>query len=88
MVDWLIEVALEFRLSDDSLFLAVALLDRLFASMPAACEKRDAQLMAEVCLLIASKVCFARFNTCIKIESNRHSFSRHSASFFRSSIQR
>ncbi len=56
MVDWLIEVALEFRLSDDSLFLAVALLDRLFACMPTACEKRDAQLMAEVCLLIASKV--------------------------------
>ena len=56
MVDWLVEVALEFRLSDDSLFLAVALLDRLFACMPVACEKKNAQLMAEVCLLIASKI--------------------------------
>jgi hypothetical protein len=54
VVDWMIEVAREFKLSDDSLFLAVNILDRTLAAMT--CLVSEVQLIAEVALLIASKI--------------------------------
>lgn len=53
-VSWLVEVAAEFRLEQDTLHLATALLDR-FLSYTRAVPKSQLQLVAVACLLVASK---------------------------------
>lgn len=53
LVDWLVEVALEFRVVSDTLFLAVSFLDRYLSRVPT--ERSNLQLVGVTCLLIASK---------------------------------
>ena len=54
LVDWLVEVAREFQLTTDTVFVAVGLLDEALAVMPVC--KREFQLFGEACLFIASKI--------------------------------
>jgi len=53
VIDWLIEVAHDYSLSLDSLFLAVNYFDRLIQEVPV--KKDVLQLLAITCLFIASK---------------------------------
>lgn len=53
LVDWLVEVALEFRVVSDTLFLAVSFLDRYLSMVPT--ERGNLQLVGVTCLLIACK---------------------------------
>jgi cyclin-A len=53
LVDWLVEVADDFRLSTETLYLAIAHMDR-FLSLRRI-EKDELQLLGVTCLLIASK---------------------------------
>jgi cyclin B len=53
LVDWLVEVAWKFKLSPDTLFLTVSLLDRYLAEKSVARNKL--QLVGVTCMLLASK---------------------------------
>lgn len=53
LVDWLVEVALEFRVVSDTLFLAITFLDRYLSLVPT--ERTNLQLVGVTCLLIACK---------------------------------
>lgn len=53
LVDWLVEVHLKFKLTADSLFLTVGLLDRFLALRSVA--RNQLQLVGVTCLLLASK---------------------------------
>jgi cyclin A len=53
LVDWLIEVVDEFALSQESLYLAISLLDR-FLSLHAV-QRCQLQLLGVTCLWVASK---------------------------------
>jgi hypothetical protein len=53
LVDWLVEVVDEFQLSQETLFLAVALLDRFMSVKPVmSCQL---QLLGTTCLWVTSK---------------------------------
>ena len=54
LVDWLVEVAQEYRLCSDTLFLAVAALDR-FLSRSAPVARERLQLAGVACMWLASK---------------------------------
>jgi cyclin-A len=54
VVSWLVEVVAEFRLSQDSLHLAVCLLDR-FLSITLAVPRSQLQLVGTAALLVAAK---------------------------------
>lgn len=54
LVDWLADVAWEFQLSDDALFMAIMLVDRVLQHK--AISKRRFQLLGEACILLASKI--------------------------------
>ncbi|KAK8938315.1 Cyclin-A3-1 [Platanthera guangdongensis] len=53
LVDWLVEVAEEYKLVADSLFLAISYVDRFLSRNPI--EKKKLQLLGVSCILIASK---------------------------------
>jgi cyclin A len=53
LVDWLVEVAEEYKLAADTLFLAVNLIDRFLSKEP--CERCMLQLVGVTCMLIAAK---------------------------------
>ena len=53
LVDWLIEVAEEYKLMPETLFLSVAYTDRCLVCMPI--EKRELQLVGITCMFIAAK---------------------------------
>lgn len=53
LVDWLIEVAEEYKLMPETLFLSVAYTDRCLVRMPI--ERRELQLVGVTCLFIAAK---------------------------------
>lgn len=53
LVDWLVEVAEEYELSSETLFLAINYLDRFVATTPI--DRRKFQLVGVACMLIASK---------------------------------
>ncbi|XP_028403157.1 G2/mitotic-specific cyclin-A-like [Dendronephthya gigantea] len=54
LVDWLVEVAEEYRLSPDTLYLAVNYIDRFLSSMVVL--RKKLQLVGTACMLIASKL--------------------------------
>lgn len=53
LVDWLVEVVDEFRLGQETLFLAVTLLDRFLSMRSVLCCQL--QLLGTTCLWVASK---------------------------------
>lgn len=53
LIDWLIEVAEEYRLQDQTLFLAVSYLEHCLAK-PVAVLKDTLQLLGITCLFIAA----------------------------------
>ena len=53
LVDWLVEVAAEFRLVSDTLFSAVALVDRVLSLRPV--PRARLQLVGVACMLLAAK---------------------------------
>ena len=53
LVDWMVEVSCKFRLNDDTLFLAVNMLDRFLSSKIV--KVTEFQLVGAACLLTASK---------------------------------
>jgi len=53
LVDWLVEVAEEYRLVPETLFLAVNYIDRFLAHVPV--NRSKLQLVGVTCMLIASK---------------------------------
>lgn len=53
LVDWLVEVVDEFQLSQETLYLAVALLDRFMSAKPVLCCQL--QLLGVTCLWVAAK---------------------------------
>lgn len=53
LVDWMIEVSLEYNLSNDTLFLAVSCLDRLLSATTI--TRHQLQLAGTACLFIAAK---------------------------------
>lgn len=53
LVDWLVEVAEEYKLTSDTLYLAINLLDRYLSEKFV--TRGTLQLVGIVCLLIASK---------------------------------
>lgn len=53
LVDWLVEVHLKFKLTADSLFLTVQLLDRFLAARSV--QRSQLQLVGVTCLLLAAK---------------------------------
>ena len=52
-MDWLIEVAQEYKLVSDTLYLAVSYLDRYLSSAPV--ERNKLQLVGVTCMLLAAK---------------------------------
>lgn len=54
LVDWLVEVAEEYRLSSETLYLAVNYIDRFLSSMVVL--RKKLQLVGTACMLIASKL--------------------------------
>ena len=54
LVDWLVEVAEEYKLSPDTLYLAVNYIDRFLSSMVVL--RKKLQLVGTACMLIASKL--------------------------------
>ena len=54
LVDWLVEVAEEYKLSQDTLYLAVNYIDRFLSSMVVL--RKKLQLVGTACMLIASKL--------------------------------
>ncbi len=74
LIDWLIEVHLNFQLQEETLFLVVNLLDRFLERRSV--EKTKLQLVGCVAMLLACKVllCSAPFGfscTCFYIYSTR-----------------
>lgn len=55
VTSWLSEVASEFGMQQETLFLAVALLDRFQATSPAGVPRTVLQLVAVACMMVASK---------------------------------
>ena len=55
LVDWLVEVAEEYKLVPDSLYLTVAYLDR-FLSMCSPVKKHQLQLVGVACMIVAAYV--------------------------------
>src|SRR4051794_36495539 len=53
LVDWLVEVAEEYNLSSDTLYLCVNYVDRYLAQ--ASVSRRQLQLLGITCMLIAAK---------------------------------
>lgn len=53
LVDWLVEVAEEYKLSSETLYLGVCYLDRYLSKKSIA--RRDLQLLGVACMLLASK---------------------------------
>jgi cyclin-A len=53
LVDWLVEVAQEYRVHDDTLFLTVAYLDRFLSARH--CQRSKLQLLGVTCMLVAAK---------------------------------
>lgn len=53
LVDWLVEVAEEYRLVPETLYLAVNYIDRFLAHVPV--NRSKLQLVGVTCMLIASK---------------------------------
>ena len=53
LVDWLVEVAEEYKLSTHTLFLAVAYIDRFLSEM--AVQRGKLQLVGVTCMLLAAK---------------------------------
>ena len=53
LIDWLVEVAEEYRLVPDTLYLAVNYIDRFLAHVPV--NRSKLQLVGVTCMLIASK---------------------------------
>ena len=53
LVDWLVEVHLKFKLMPETLFLAVALIDRYLAAAPVA--RKNLQLVGVTAMLVAAK---------------------------------
>lgn len=53
LVDWLVEVAEEYRLKPETLFLSVNYIDRFLSSM--AVQRTKLQLVGVTCMLLASK---------------------------------
>jgi cyclin A len=53
LVDWLVEVVDEFQLGQETLFLAVTLLDRFMSVKPVLCCQL--QLLGITCLWVAAK---------------------------------
>jgi cyclin A len=53
LVDWLVEVVDEFQLSQETLFLAITLLDRFMSVKPVLCCQL--QLLGVTCLWVAAK---------------------------------
>jgi cyclin A len=53
LVDWLVEVALEYKLEDQTLHLTVAFVDRFLSEM--AVQRGKLQLVGVTCMLLASK---------------------------------
>lgn len=54
LVDWMADVNAEFEQADETLFLAVRLVDRLLAAV--AVPRKELQLAGCVCVLVAAKV--------------------------------
>jgi cyclin A len=52
LVDWLVEVAEEYRLVSDTLYLTVSYIDRFLSSQ--ALSRNNLQLLGVSCMLIAS----------------------------------
>lgn len=59
LIEWLIEVAVEYSLTDMTLFLAVKYVDRFLSQ--AEVSRSTLQLLGVTAMLIASYGCFARF---------------------------
>eukprot|EP00958_Prasinococcus_capsulatus_P012427 scaffold1237_cov403-Prasinococcus_capsulatus_cf.AAC.20 len=53
LVDWLVEVAEEYRLAADTLYFCVNYIDRVLAKMPV--QRNKLQLVGVTCMLIAAK---------------------------------
>lgn len=53
LIDWMVEVTEEYKLSDETLFLAIAYVDRYLTSTQI--ERQTFQLLGTACLFIASK---------------------------------
>ena len=53
LVDWLVEVAEEYRLAADTLYFCVSYIDRVLAKMPV--QRNKLQLVGVTCMLIAAK---------------------------------
>lgn len=53
LINWLVDVVVDFRLHDRTLFLAVSLVDRFISHRPVC--RNDLQLLGVTCLFIASK---------------------------------
>uniref|UniRef100_A0A7R9XMB7 Cyclin N-terminal domain-containing protein n=1 Tax=Polyblepharides amylifera TaxID=1486889 RepID=A0A7R9XMB7_9CHLO len=53
LVDWMVEVAEEYKLSSDTLFLTVNLIDRILSQYT--CARSTLQLVGITCMLIAAK---------------------------------
>ena len=53
LIDWLVEVAEEYRLVPETLYLAVNYIDRFLAHVPV--NRSKLQLVGVTCMLIASK---------------------------------
>ena len=56
VVDWLVQVHDEYKLAPETLFLAVAVLDRFLANAPSHVARARLQLVGVTALLIASKM--------------------------------
>ncbi len=54
MIDWMMEVCMEFMMKRDSLYIAINLVDR-FLSRDFNVKKADLQLVGVCCLFIAAK---------------------------------
>lgn len=53
LVDWLVEVAEEYKLVPETLFLAVNFIDRCLSKY--SCQRSSLQLVGVTCMLIAAK---------------------------------
>ncbi|GAA0151064.1 kinase activator [Lithospermum erythrorhizon] len=74
LIDWLVEVAEEYRLVPDTLYLTVNLIDRFLSNNYV--EKQKLQLLGVTCMLIASKyeeICAPRVEEFCFITDNTYS---------------
>ena len=53
LIDWLVEVAEEYRLEAETLYLAVNYIDRFLSHVPV--NRSKLQLVGVTCMLVASK---------------------------------